>query len=135
MSDSALRQHDRNCWSLLPDFDYRDCSCSGKPTTTNSPSIDLPTARLRQLRDSPPEVSTGRARTARINRLQADIIAADEFVVELGRYRILALKLVVRPDVRDLVDLQVRRMVRQTVAERDRLTVELRALQTARTTK
>lgn len=94
-------------------------------------ATDLPTARLRQLRDGhdPDDASHGRARTARINRLTADIVAADELVVELGRYRILTINLEVRPDVRRLVDRHVRHMIHQTAAERVRLERELRALQ------
>lgn len=95
-------------------------------------AADLPTARLRQLRDGhdPDDAHTGRARTTRIQRLQQQVVDADTLAVELERYRQAAWRIdTVKPVVRRLVDREIRRMIDRATAHRDQLDLELRALQ------
>lgn len=95
-------------------------------------AAELPTARLRQLRDGhdPDDAHTGRARTQRIGRLQQQIVDCDTLAVELERYRQAAWRINdVRPAVRRLVDREIRRMIDRATGHRDVLQHELRALQ------
>lgn len=94
-------------------------------------AAELPTARLRQLRDGhdPDDAHHGRARTNRITKLQQQIVDCDELATELGRYRCLAAQLGIQPAVRGLVDREIGRMIDRTVSHRVLLARELRALQ------
>lgn len=94
-------------------------------------AADLPTARLRQLRDGhdPDDAQHGRARTNRITRLQQQIVDCDDLAVELERYRQAAWQINVRPAVRRLVDREIRRLIDRATGHRDVLQRELRALQ------
>lgn len=94
-------------------------------------STDLPTARLRQLRDGhdPDDAQHGRARTNRIGRLQQQIVDCDEMAVELERYRQAGWQINVRPAVRRLVDREIRRLIDDETNKRGTLEHELRAKQ------
>lgn len=94
-------------------------------------TVDLPTDRLRQLRDghNPDDAHTGRARADRITRLQTQIVEADERVRRLRHYRAAARRIDTDPLAIREVDRLIRTVEDETITERDRLTIELRALQ------
>lgn len=96
-------------------------------------AAELPTTRLRQLRDGhdPDDAVAGRARAQRIARLQQQIVDCDELAAQLGLYRQAIPPVVagVKPAVARLVDRQIRHMIDRATTHRTRLEHELRALQ------